>query len=142
MSSAIRNISVAGLPVQERFVRSIGSRGQNADHDGTAVELRVPLDACPLPLEVKSRLRAQNRNHITKAGTFIVVARSSRSQLENRRAARAQLLAALDRAYTPALLRAELRPPQLEREDRLRAKHRRADAKLARSNRVTPDESA
>ena len=140
MSSVIHNVSVAGLPVEERFVRSMGPGGQNADRDGTAVELRIPLDACPLPLEVKSRVLAQNRNHITKAGTLIIVARSSRSQLENRRAARAKLLAVLDRAYSPELVRAVLRQPPPEPEARLRVKHLRTDLKQTRSHRFTQED--
>lgn len=140
--SAVRKFTVGGIPVQERFVRSAGPRGQNLDRDATAVELRIQLDGCSLPAEARSRLLAQNRKHITKRGTLVLVARASRSQLENRRAARARLVAMLDSALLPAAERRERTPMVAEQETRLRAKHRTSGVKRTRSSHVTLEDES
>lgn len=116
----------------ERFVRATGPHGQNVNRDATAAELRVDLHASSLPAEVKARLRAVAGRHVTSDDVLVVVSRGFRSQVKNREAARARLMALLERAADPQRPRT---PTEPDGERRLQTKHRRGAVKRARSAR-------
>jgi ribosome-associated protein len=118
--------------VTERFVRATGPRGQNANRDATAVELRVDLGSSSLPAEVKDRLRAVAGRHLTSHDVLVIVSSAFRSQLENREGARARLAALLKRAASPRRSRVASEPAADQREDRLREKHQRGAMKRSR----------
>ena len=118
--------------VRERFVRAIGPGGRNLSTEARAVELRLNVNALPLPLEVKHRLRALAGRHVTTRGVLIVVSRVHRSQEKNREAARARLAALLNRAATPPAERRPTRAGAAEREQRLVEKKRRGATKALR----------
>jgi ribosome-associated protein len=120
--------------VAERFVRATGPRGQNANKDATAVELRLDLGTSTLPVDLKARVRAAAGRHVTKDDVLIVVGRVFRSQRENRDAAHAQLLAILQRAANPRRSRTTT-PPSAASDHRLEVKHFRAAVKQARGRR-------
>jgi ribosome-associated protein len=119
--------------ISERFVRAIGPRGQNMRREATAVELRLDIATSSLPPEVKERLRTIAKSAVTKDGTLVVVGRVRRSQIENRTAAHARLLALLQRAAIPPKKRRRTEPPQVTREQRLASKKRSGALKASRS---------
>jgi ribosome-associated protein len=121
--------------VKERFVRAAVPRGVNVNKDATGVELRLDLARSSLPQGVKDRLLAIGRRHVTSAAVLIVVARAGRSQVQNRSAAHARLLALLERAATPPAERKPTAPTAATRQKRLVAKERRSAVKRARHQR-------
>jgi len=128
-------LSLADREIDERFVRSVGSRGQNVDKDATAVELRVDIRKSSLPSDVKERLVALSGRHVTTNGVLVVVSRASRSQAENRELARRRLVALLKRAATPPKPRKSRRPDSVSREQRLASKKWRSATKRLRAGR-------
>jgi ribosome-associated protein len=121
--------------VKERFVRASGPRGVNVDKDATGVELRLDLARSSLPQDVKDRLIAIGRRHLTSTGVLMVVARADRSQVQNRSAAHARLLALLARAAIPAVERKPTTPTAATRRKRQVAKERRSAVKRSRGQR-------
>jgi ribosome-associated protein len=96
--------------VEERFVRAIGPGGQNVRKEETAVELRFDIGASALPSDVKERLMALAGRAVTTDDVLVVVSRVHRSQPENREAARARLIALLQRAAKPPKKRRPTKP--------------------------------
>lgn len=121
--------------IGERFVRAIGPGGLNGDRDATAVELRLDIPKSSLPREVKDRLIALGGRHVTSAGILVVVARADRSQVQNRSAAHARLLALLERAAKPPASRRPTALTAATRRKRLLAKQRQSAVKRSRSRR-------
>ena len=87
--------------IVERFVRSMGTDGQNPRRKATAVELRFDIDQSSLSADVRARLRVLGGRHVTGTGVLIVVSRRYRSQGRNRVAARQQLHQLLQEASQP-----------------------------------------
>lgn len=119
--------------VQERFVRASGAGGQNMNKEATAVELRFDTRASSLPPDVKDRLIALAGRGVTTDGVLVVVSRADRSQARNRAAARARLVALLQRAATPPKKRQPTTPRTVVREKRLASKQLRGGVKQSRS---------
>jgi ribosome-associated protein len=126
------DIAIEDREVHERFVRAAGARGQNARREATAVELRFDIGASLLPLEVKDRLRLLAGRTITSEDVLIVTSRANRSLEDNRKAARARLLALLQRAATPPAERLPTHAGRFAREERLSEKRRHASVKALR----------
>lgn len=126
-------IAIPDRDVKERFTRAMGPGGQNARSEKTAVQLRYDVARSSLPPEVKLRLIALAGRHLDASGMLVIKSRASGSQVENRGTARDRLLALLQRAarITPAGRRP--RPPRVEKEARLKAKHLRGSTKQLRS---------
>ena len=118
--------------VKERFVRSVGTGGQNPDKEATAVELRMDIGRSSLPADVKERILASAGRHVTKEGVLIVVSREYSSQLRNREAARRMLVALVRSAASPAKRRVATEPSPAARESRLASKERKGAAKKLR----------
>jgi ribosome-associated protein len=121
--------------VEERFVRSIGPRGENPHKYATAVELRLDVERSSLPADVKQRLHALAGRRITTGGVLIVAGRKYSSQLRNREAARQTLVALLRRAATPPHARLPTEPTTAIRENRFATKERKGALKQARRRR-------
>ena len=84
-------IAIDDREIRERFVRAMGPDGQNANRAATAVELRLDIKRSSLPPEIKYRLIALGRKHVTRDGVLVVVSREYRSQARNRKEARGML---------------------------------------------------
>lgn len=110
-----------------RFSRSSGPGGQHANTSDTRVELICEVAAINAPEHVRQRL-------IDALGTSVVVTASDeRSQVRNRRLARARLAEILDRASRVQARRRATRPRRGAVEERLASKRVRSKRKSDRS---------
>ena len=91
-------IAIHEREFDERFVRASGPGGQNVNKVATAVELRFDVGASSLPPDVKARLAMLSGNRMTTDGVLVLDSREHRTQAQNREAARARLVALIQRA--------------------------------------------
>ncbi len=133
-------IAVEEKDLDERFVRASGPGGQNVNKVATAVELRFDIRASSLPEEVKARLVALAGRRVTADGVLLIDSREHRTQAQNREAARARLVALIERASRPRRRRKPSRPSAASREKRLETKKRRADVKRERGRSRTGED--
>lgn len=128
-----KDVVIADGEIKERFVRASGPGGQNLRKEATAVELTMDIGASSLPSDVKDRLIALAGRGVTAGGVLVVVSRAHRSQVRNRNAARARVLALLQRAATPPQKRTPTKPDASARETRLASKRLRSAVKESRT---------
>ncbi|MGZ4618110.1 MAG: alternative ribosome rescue aminoacyl-tRNA hydrolase ArfB [Frankiaceae bacterium] len=127
------------IPRQEltwRFSRSSGPGGQAVNTSDSRAELSFDLGHSPwLPDALRARALGRLRTRLHD-GVLTVVADEQRSQLQNRAAAEARLVALLKAATDPPPpSRRRTRPTRASVERRLAAKRRRADVKRLRRSR-------
>ena len=128
----------AGLEIPDSdldvaFIRSAGPGGQNVNKVASAVQLRFALDRnATLRDDVKARLRALAGQRATDAGEILIVARESRSQEHNRRAAEERLLDLIRRALVAPKKRHATKPTRASKERRLEGKARSQKTKKLR----------
>ena len=125
-------VAVDENELQERFVRASGPGGQNVNKVATAVELRFNVAASSLPDDVKQRLVALAGRRLTADGVLLIDSREHRTQVQNREAARARLVALLQHAARRPRKRRPTKPGKAARERRLESKKRRGDVKASR----------
>jgi ribosome-associated protein len=124
---------IPGGELHERFSRSSGPGGQSVNTADSRVELSFDV-ARSAALPEWARARALRRLAGRLAGGVLTVAASeNRSQLANRRAARARLAALLREAVAPPRRpRVPTRPHAAADRRRLEAKRRRGEVKRGR----------
>lgn len=122
------------------FIRSGGPGGQNVNKVASAVQLRFALARnTTLRDDVKQRLRQLAGQRLNDAGELLIVARESRSQEQNRRAAELRLLDLVRRALIVPKKRHATAPTRASRERRLESKARKTRTKRLRG-RVRHDD--
>ena len=132
-------LSLDEREIEERFVRSSGPGGQNVNKVATAVQLRLDLNASSLPDAVKQRLKAVAGSRMTDDGELVIDAREHRTQTQNREAARARLVALIQRAAHPPKKRRPTKPGKAAKEQRLASKKRRGEVKVRRQKTIADE---
>jgi ribosome-associated protein len=124
---------IPAAELSERFSRSSGPGGQSVNTTDSRVELAFDIArSAALSDVLRERLLHRLRGRLVD-GVLTITASEHRTQLANRRAARARLAAVLrDSAAPPAPSRRPTRPTRASKERRLTAKKHRADVKRAR----------
>ncbi len=116
------------IPDQElsvSFVRASGPGGQNVNKVASAVQLRFDLAGSAVLSEaVKARLRTLAGRRVTADGALLLVARTHRSQEQNRREAEERLIELVRRALIAPKARRATQPTRAARERRLEGKSR------------------
>lgn len=126
--------------IQEEFFGSSGPGGQNVNKVSTAVRLRLYLAAVPLPEEIKSRLFARLKPHLTETGELVCVSRIHRTQLLNRQEAMRRMEQLLHNALLPVKKRRPTAPTGGSVKRRINAKKELSETKLMR-RKIEPHES-
>jgi ribosome-associated protein len=130
-----RTLAIDERELEERFVRASGPGGQNVNKVASAVELRFDVRASSLPADVKERLLGLAGHRATADGVVLIDSRESRTQAQNRDAARTRLIELIRRAARRPKTRKPTRPKAASREQRLEAKKRRGQIKALRGRR-------
>ncbi|MBU6212259.1 MAG: aminoacyl-tRNA hydrolase [Gammaproteobacteria bacterium] len=122
------------------FVRSGGPGGQNVNKVSSAVQLRFDLQGSSALTEtVKQRLRRLAGRRLTDEGAVLIIARTQRSQEQNRREAEERLAQLIQAALVEPKKRYATKPTRASKVRRLESKTRRSGVKRGRG-RISPDE--
>ena len=119
--------------LQLEATRSGGPGGQNVNKVATRITLRWSVAGSRVLDEVqRARLLQRLAHRLTRGGEIVIHAAGSRSQVENRRAARERLAELLHLALEVPVERKASRPTRASRKRRLASKQRRAATKQRR----------
>jgi ribosome-associated protein len=127
------SVSIPEAELRWRFSRASGPGGQGVNTTDSRVELVFDLAASTAFTATQRARLLQRMDARLISGVLTIVAAEHRSQLRNREAAAARLVAMLRDALAPdPPLRRPTRPSRAARERRLADKHRRTLTKRLR----------
>ena len=134
MSLVVRpGLEIPDTDLEVAFIRSAGPGGQNVNKVASAVQLRFSLARnTSLRDEVKTRLRGLAGQRMTDADDLLILARSHRSQEQNRREAEERLCDLVRRALIAPKKRHATKPTRASKERRLDVKARSQRTKRMR----------
>lgn len=119
-------ISLDESEIEESFVRASGPGGQNVNKISSAVQLRFSAATSPhLPESVRERLIRLAGRRATREGVIVIIAQRFRTQERNRADALERLIALIQEAAKPVIIRRPTKPT-------LGSKIRRREAKSVR----------
>jgi len=125
-------LTIPAVELAERFSRSSGPGGQSVNTADSRVELSWDVARSTAPSDTqRARLLAHLRGRLVD-GVITIAASEQRSQLQNRAAARARLVALIRAALTPVPVRRATRPSRAATQRRLDAKKQRGALKANR----------
>ena len=128
------DLAIPDHELELAFIRSSGPGGQNVNKVASAVQLRYDLrGSSVLSDAVKARLRTLSGRRLTTEGALLIVARSHRSQEQNRRDAEQRLIELIARALIQPKARKATAPTRAARERRLEGKTRAQRVKRLRA---------
>ena len=138
MVAITANIDIPDAELEWSFVRSGGPGGQNVNKVASKAVLRWQAAAtAALPLDVKTRLLAQQRSRLTTEGELLITSQRYRDQEGNKEDCLEKLREYLTQAAIVPKSRKKAKPTRASRERRLAAKRRRSSTKLTRRKPVT-----
>lgn len=127
-----RTLVIPAGQLSERFSRSSGPGGQGVNTRDSRVELSLDVANSPaIPYWLRSRMLDRLDRRLVD-GVLTVVATEHRTQLANRKAARARMTELLRRAATSPPSRRRTKPSRASVQRRLSAKRRRGELKRGR----------
>jgi len=134
MSLTVRpGVEIPDSDLEVAFIRSAGPGGQNVNKVASAVQLRFSVARnTTLRDDVKARLRGLAGQRLTDADELLIVARSHRSQEQNRREAEERLCDLVRRALIAPKKRHATKPTRASKERRLDGKARSQRTKRMR----------
>ena len=127
------DLMVPDEELEWKFVRASGPGGQNVNKVSSAAQLRFLLGHnTSLAHHVKHRLRRLAGQKLNDDGSILIIARSERSQEQNRRDALARLEAMIRAALVAPKIRKKTKPTRASKERRIDSKKKRGDTKRGR----------
>jgi len=133
MISITPTIALSEDEIEERFIRSPGAGGQKVNKTASSVQLRFDARHSPaLSNAVYLRLKPLAGRRMTKDGIIVITANTYRTQEQNRKDAKARLIALIQEAAEPQKYRRPTKPSKGAKQRRLDTKRRQGDVKKGR----------
>lgn len=126
-------IQIDPAEIEEKFIRSPGSGGQNVNKVATSVQLRFNAKESPaVSPDIFLRLKKLAGRRMTQEGILLISAHKHRTQERNRKEAIIRLTKLLTQAATPPKKRHATKPTKASKKQRLESKGKRSDLKQMR----------
>ena len=128
-------ISISENEIKESFIRSSGAGGQKVNKTETCVQLRFDARHCKsLSNSLFLRLKALSGRLMTQNGIIVITANIYRTQEQNRKNARARLVAMIAEAAIPPKFRHPTKPSKNAKTKRTDKKKLRGEIKKGRGS--------